>query len=314
MASNEERNDGGKPDMKALESVQKALENIEASLGEKTDIHALAASVSLSPFYFQRLFKDAVGYTVEEYIRLRRLARSTELLRGGSSVTEAAMECGFESASHFSRSFTETYGMTPSEFQNNQKPLFHVMKPDILLMNRNLGVGELYVSGGMVLRIDVRQQEETNLVGVDVFCPIGIGTPGVDNPGVAWERFHPVKQNIPNLRLPGTEFGVSYSTAENPQAGGFHYLAAAEVSAPGELPEGLTAYTLPAGLYARCVYQNPDFETAVSANLKSAIDYLCKWQAENGYEMDGWFEAECYGPAAHAEPFELEIWHRVKKV
>lgn len=300
--------------MKAIESIQKALETIEGELAERIDIPALAASVSLSPFYFHRLFKNAVGYTVEEYTRLRRLARSAEILKGGATVTDAALQCGFESPSHFSRCFAETYGMTPSEYQNSKPPLFHVLKPDVLLMNKNLGIGELHVSDGIVLQIDLREQEEIHMIGIDVFCPIGIGTPGVDNPGVAWERFHPLKDGVPNRCAERTEFGISHCPPGTP-ANGFHYLAATKVCPPCEPPEGMAGFTLPAGLYVRCIFQNEDLETAVSANLKSAIDYLCKWQSENGYAFarDGWFEVEYYGPAAFAEPYELEIWHRVEK-
>lgn len=300
--------------MKAIESIQKALVTIEDSIAEKIGIHALASSVSLSPFYFQRLFKSAVRYTVEEYVRLRRLARSAELIKEGASITDAAIGCGFESVSHFSRSFAETYGMTPRDYQSSKPPLYHVMMPDIMLMNKNLGIGELYVSNGIVLRIEVSQQEATQMVGVDVVCPISIGTPGVDNPAVAWERFHKSKDSIPNKTEQRTEFGISYVSPDNPVENGFHYLAAAKVSATGKIPEGMTSYTLPAGLYARCIYQNESFETGVSANMKSAIEYLQKWQAENGYRMAGMFSAEYYGPDAFAEPYQIEIWYLVEKV
>lgn len=314
MTSNKPEKTAEEPDMKAIESIQQALDAIESGLAEKIEIHGLAAQVALSPFYFHRLFKSAVGYTVEEYIRLRRLARSTELIRAGTAITAAAMECGFESPSHFSSSFRDTYGMTPSEFQSAKPPLFHVMKPDIMLMNRNLGIGELYVSKGIILQIDVKQLEETHLIGIDLFCPFGIGSPGVDHPGIAWDRFHATKHQIANRCEPRTEFGISHR-AEDGCSNGFRYLAAAKVGQPCRPPEGMAALTLPAGMYACCVYQNESFEAGVSVNLKTAIEYLCKWQTENGYEMDeDWFEAEYYGPAAFAEPYQIEIWHHVRKV
>lgn len=309
MTSNKHGEPAEELDMKAIESIQKALEAIEGGLGEKIDIHGLAASVSLSPFYFHRLFKSAVGYTVEEYIRLRRLAHSVDRLRAGTAVTAAAMESGFESPSHFSRCFQETYGMTPSEFQATKPPLFHVMKPDILLVSKNLGVGELYVSNEMVLQIDVRHQEAMHMVGIELFCPIGIGTPGVDNPGIAWDRFHPVKHTVPGRVAPEQTFGVSYKPAE----GGFHYLAAIRVEEPSTAPEGMVSFMLPKGLYACCIYQNESFEAGVNVNLSNAIAYFHKWIDDNGYRTEEMFEAEYYGPMAITEPYQIELWRRVGK-
>lgn len=299
--------------MKAIESIQKALETIESILGEKIDIKDLSSTVGLSPFYFHRLFKGTVGYTVEEYIRLRRLARSTELLRNGATITTAAIACGFESPSHFSRSFQEAYGMVPSDYQTAKPPLFHVMKPDILLNHKNLGVGEMYVSNEMVLQIDIRQREAMYMVGIDVFCPMGIGTPGVDNPGIAWGKFHPAKEQISNRSKPFAEFGVAYCPQDTPNNGGFHYLAAAQVDEPGPVPEGMVGYTLPAGLYACCIYQNESFEAAVDINLANANAYFHKWMDESGYRTVGMFEAEYYGPSAFKEPYQIEIWRLVEK-
>jgi predicted transcriptional regulator YdeE len=183
------------------------------------------------------------------------------------------------------------------------------MKPDILLMTRNLGIGELYVSGEMVLQMDVRRQEAMHMVGIEVFCPFGIGTPGVDNPGIAWERFHPVKHTVPGTAAPEQTFGVAYK----PSDGGFYYLAAIRVNGPGSAPEGMVAYTLPEGLYAACIYQNESFETGVNINLSNAIAFFHKWLDENGYRTLLPMETEYYGAKAFVEPYQIELWRKVEK-
>ncbi len=57
--------------MNAWEAIQTSVDYIEIHLQE--DIHAerLADIVSLSPFYFQRLFKRLVNKPLQEYIKLR---------------------------------------------------------------------------------------------------------------------------------------------------------------------------------------------------------------------------------------------------
>ena len=67
--------------MYAWESIQIAVDYIEAHCGEEIRIEDLASACHLSKFYFQRLFQRLTGKSVMEYIRLRRLARSIRLLR-----------------------------------------------------------------------------------------------------------------------------------------------------------------------------------------------------------------------------------------
>ena len=46
--------------------------------GEEVKIEELAGMAALSPFYFQRLFKRLVHKPVQEYVKLRRLAKAVE--------------------------------------------------------------------------------------------------------------------------------------------------------------------------------------------------------------------------------------------
>lgn len=52
--------------------------------------------------------------TIQKFVRLIRMERAAELLRSGRcNVTEAALEVGYNSLSHFSSVFHETYGCCP---------------------------------------------------------------------------------------------------------------------------------------------------------------------------------------------------------
>ena len=66
--------------MHAWEAVQKSVDYIEEHLQENIRAEALAEIIGLSPFYFQRLFKRLVNKPLQEYVKLRRLAKAVEAL------------------------------------------------------------------------------------------------------------------------------------------------------------------------------------------------------------------------------------------
>lgn len=59
------------------------------------------------------LFRTRMHTTPNAYLTRYRLARASELIRSGSSITEAALSSGFQSASYFSEAFSKQYGMPP---------------------------------------------------------------------------------------------------------------------------------------------------------------------------------------------------------
>ena len=61
--------------MHAWEAIEQSLTFIEEHLAEEISTEELANTVGLSPFYFQRLFKRLVNKSVQEYVKLRRLAK-----------------------------------------------------------------------------------------------------------------------------------------------------------------------------------------------------------------------------------------------
>ena len=70
--------------MHAWETIERSLDFIEAHLEEEVTIETMADMAALSPFYFQRLFKRLVHKPVQEYIKLRRLAKAAGALQATS--------------------------------------------------------------------------------------------------------------------------------------------------------------------------------------------------------------------------------------
>lgn len=94
--------------MHAWEAIQKAIDYIEDNLSQKITPENLATIAGLSPFYFQRLFTRLVNRPVSEYIKMRRLARSCEMLQNKDKrILDVALEYGFNSHESFTKAFRQ---------------------------------------------------------------------------------------------------------------------------------------------------------------------------------------------------------------
>jgi len=97
------------------ERVQRVIELLRGNLAEPPDLLELGRRVGCSPFYLSRTFSQEVGMTIPQYLRQLRMERAAELLRTGKcNVTEAAMEVGYSSLSHFSQAFCQAMGCCPN--------------------------------------------------------------------------------------------------------------------------------------------------------------------------------------------------------
>ena len=92
----------------------RSLAELQADDHWPPGLEDLGRSVGCSPFHLSRTFSAATGLTIPQYVRQLRMERAAELLRSGRfNVTEAALEVGYSSLSHFSQAFHETFGCCP---------------------------------------------------------------------------------------------------------------------------------------------------------------------------------------------------------
>ena len=96
------------------ERVEKVVALLGKNLENPPNLEEIGRAVCCSPFHLSRTFSSATGMTIPQYIRQLRMERAAELLRSGKfNVTEAALEVGYSSLSHFSQAFHETFGCCP---------------------------------------------------------------------------------------------------------------------------------------------------------------------------------------------------------
>ena len=96
-------------------SLQRTMEE-NYCFNLKLEAYAQLCNRSLSTF--KRDFQKIYHITPGDWLLEQRLNHSFRLLRDNQkSISEAAFESGFESVSHFSRSFKKKFGMSPSSLK-----------------------------------------------------------------------------------------------------------------------------------------------------------------------------------------------------
>jgi AraC-like DNA-binding protein len=86
-------------------------------------VASVAASLSVTPRYLQRLF-EADGTTFSEFLMARRLTRAHRLLcdpnQGHAAISTIAYDVGFGDLSYFNRRFRRLYGFTPRDVRGDR--------------------------------------------------------------------------------------------------------------------------------------------------------------------------------------------------
>lgn len=102
--------------MNWIQGIQSAIDYVEENLTGEIDYEEAAKRACSSPFHFQRVFGILCGFSLGDYIRMRRLSLAgEELSKGGGKIIDIALKYGYDTPESFSRAFTRFHGIAPSE-------------------------------------------------------------------------------------------------------------------------------------------------------------------------------------------------------
>ncbi|MBO6157781.1 MAG: helix-turn-helix domain-containing protein [Firmicutes bacterium] len=99
---------------------QSLVQYIDAHLDEDLSLENLASAFYVSKFYIAHLFQETTGFSIHQYVIKKRLQIGRNLIRTGTPVTQAYLSSGFGDYSSFYRAFKKEYGLSPSEYQQQQ--------------------------------------------------------------------------------------------------------------------------------------------------------------------------------------------------
>lgn len=127
-----------------IQSIVDEIDNcIKNYNDEALTLCFLSRRLGYSEYYTTRKFKEISGMQFRDYLRHRKLAFALKEVRDSEkSILDIAFDHGFSSHEAFTRAFKGTYGVTPSEYRKNPKPV--VLRTKINPFDRYfLGLGEI---------------------------------------------------------------------------------------------------------------------------------------------------------------------------
>ncbi|WP_078551404.1 AraC family transcriptional regulator [Bacillus alkalicellulosilyticus] len=141
--------------------VQRAVDYIEQNLDKEIGITDIASKAFFSPFHFQRLFQAISGFSVQAYIRKRRMSEAAVLLKKtDKTILEIAVISQYGSQEAFTRAFHGCFGITPSSYRKLDKCNIQYLKKMNFMNYKNHIHGDLFVE-----KPEIIQLGKKNIVG-----------------------------------------------------------------------------------------------------------------------------------------------------
>ncbi|WP_338882313.1 helix-turn-helix transcriptional regulator [Xenorhabdus sp. TH1] len=94
--------------------IQQVLTTISLANELPVQQDSLLEAVYLSKSRLSHLFTDITGSSLKNYLLFQRLMRALWLISQGNRITDAALQCGFDSPSHLSATCRKLMGIKPS--------------------------------------------------------------------------------------------------------------------------------------------------------------------------------------------------------
>jgi len=107
-----------------FQRIENAIGYIRDNFKEQPNLDVVAEYVNLSPYHFQRMFKEWAGVSPKKFLQYTTTAYAKNLLTNEKlSLSEASYQTGLSSSSRLHDLFIKIEGMTPAEYKHGGKNL-----------------------------------------------------------------------------------------------------------------------------------------------------------------------------------------------
>ncbi len=286
-----------------ITGIQRSLDYTEAHLTEKIDYETVAKQAYSSAFHFQRMFSMLCGFSLGDYIRMRRLTLAAEdLLRTGNKIIDIALKYGYDTPESFSRAFFRFHGITPTEARRGGtvKSFFRLSV-------------KLILSGGSTMDYRIEKKDALKIICKKKQVTSPQGDTATEEISAFWNECtrDGTVENIckygcfENLR---GVLGICFS--QELADSGFPYGIGAEYNGAPLGNERLEVVDIPAHTYAvfQCKGQMPEaFKTTYHR-------IVTEFFPQSNYEYGNGVELEVYPSAEVGDPnYTCEIWIAVNE-
>jgi AraC family transcriptional regulator, regulatory protein of adaptative response / methylated-DNA-[protein]-cysteine methyltransferase len=109
--------------MKDYQRIASAIAYIRDHRAEQPSLDNIAAHIHLSPFHFQRMFKEWAGVSPKKFLQYISVQHARKLLQKDHTIADVSFETGLSGTSRLHDLFISIEAMTPGEFKNGGEQL-----------------------------------------------------------------------------------------------------------------------------------------------------------------------------------------------
>ena len=123
LQANGERTEPGHPfPCTSCDRLKKIILFVRQNYMRQISVREAAAHCAVSESHFMKLFRDMTGRSFIAFVKNFRLETAAQMLSGTDrKIIDIAAECGFSSASYFTRAFEQKYACSPAAFRVGHK-------------------------------------------------------------------------------------------------------------------------------------------------------------------------------------------------
>ncbi|MCM1171470.1 MAG: AraC family transcriptional regulator [Clostridium sp.] len=283
--------------MNWVKIIEDAICYIEEHITEDLTVSRIAKEVNISAFYFQRGFSVLCGYTVGEYIRMRRLSLAgNELLSSDSKVIDLAMKYGYDSPDSFTKAFIRFHGSSPTDVRRNGA---------ILKAFAPLHI-KLSLDGGSVMEYRIEEKAAFQVMGLSQ--EFSYESANADIPKY-WDAVVLQAKERPVMGM----YGVCFD--EEMAGNQFRYMVADDFIAGQAEEKGLEVYDIPAHTWAVFPCRGAMPLPLQEVNRKIFSEWLpaSSYEIAEGYNIEYYSNPADYKNGMQDSEYYSEVWIPVKK-
>lgn len=280
-----------------IKIIENALRYIEENLSGELTVDRIAEKVNISPFYFQKGFSMLCGYSVGEYIRMRRLSvAGSELVTSDNKVIDLALKYGYDSPDSFTKAFTRFHGSTPTDVRR---------KGALLKSFAPLHI-KIILDGGNTMEYRVEEKPAFRVMGVSKI--FSYETANADIPQY-WDEIHVQAAVKPVEGM----YGICFD--EEMGGNRFRYMIADDLEEGEAEEKNLETYEVPRHTWAifPCRGAMPLSIQEVNRRIFSEWLPASNYEIAEGYNIEYYSDSAEFKDGTQDPDYYAEVWIPVRE-
>ncbi len=280
-----------------IKIIENALRYIEENLSGELTVGMIAEKVNISPFYFQKGFSMLCGYSVGEYIRMRRLSvAGSELVTSDNKVIDLALKYGYDSPDSFTKAFTRFHGSTPTDVRR---------KGALLKSFAPLHI-KIILDGGNTMEYRVEEKPAFRVMGVSKM--FSYETANADIPQY-WDEIHVQAAVKPVEGM----YGICFD--EEMGGNRFRYMIADDLEEGKAGEKNLETYEVPRHTWAifPCRGAMPLSIQEVNRRIFSEWLPAGNYEIAEGYNIEYYSDSAEFKDGTQDPDYYAEVWIPVRE-